>query len=321
MKVFLTGAAGFIGSNLAMALLARGDQVLGVDNLNDFYDPALKRKNLDALSGGAFKDRFTPLIADIRDGNAMSAAMGDFAPDAVIHLAAYAGVRPSIQNPALYYDVNLMGTVRLLDAMVESGVKRLVFASSSSVYGNSKTVPFLETDPVDTPISPYAATKKAGELLVHTYHALHGLSAACLRFFTVYGPGQRPDLAICKFVKMMRAGEKIPMYGDGDTYRDYTYIDDIVSGVIASLDWTANAGVYEVFNLGESHTVALRDMIRVIGEALGVTPEIEKLPMQPGDVKRTYADVTKAREMLGYNPGTSFEEGIQKYIQWLDTEG
>jgi UDP-glucuronate 4-epimerase len=319
MRVIVTGGAGFIGSNLCQRLLGRGDQVLALDSFNDFYDPAVKGENVREVTASDKNGAFRVAEADIRDAQALDKIFMEFRPDAVVHLAAYAGVRPSIQNPQLYVDVNLMGTTRILDAMVKYRVKRLVFASSSSVYGNNEKVPFSEDDPVDHPISPYAATKKAGELLVHTYHALHGLHCACLRFFTVYGPRQRPDLAISKFVSLIRAGKPIPVYGDGSTRRDYTYIADILDGLTAALDWTETDG-YDVFNLGESHTVSLSEMIETIERVLGKRADIDRLPMQPGDVKQTFADVSKARHALGYSPSTSFEEGVRKYVAWLDAK-
>ncbi|MDL2205549.1 GDP-mannose 4,6-dehydratase [Eubacteriales bacterium OttesenSCG-928-N13] len=316
MRVMVTGGAGFIGSQLSKQLIARGDQVLAIDNFNDFYDPALKRNNVREIEQLDHHSRFQLAEIDIRDAQALEAAFSSFKPDAVVHLAAYAGVRPSIENPALYGDVNLMGTIRLLEAMNRFGVKRLAFASSSSVYGSNKKVPFSESDAVDHPISPYAATKKAGELITHTYHALHGFSVACLRFFTVYGPSQRPDLAICKFCTMIERGEPIPVFGDGSTMRDYTYIDDILDGVTKALDWTAGEPKYDIFNLGESHTVTLTEMIETIEQEMGQKAVIRRMPMQPGDVEKTYADISHSKDVLGYNPTTPFKEGIRKYIAW-----
>jgi UDP-glucuronate 4-epimerase len=319
MRILVTGGAGFIGSHVCEALLQRGDSVLALDSFSDYYDPAIKRRNIKGIYRAFPDGQFALCEADIRDGEALKMAFDSFQPEAVIHLAACAGVRPSIEDPALYCDVNLMGTVRLLEAMA-GGVKRLVFASSSSVYGNNEKVPFCEADSVDRPISPYAATKKAGELIVHTYHHLHGLSAACLRFFTVYGPRQRPDLAIIKFARLMLAGKPVPVYGDGSTRRDYTYIDDTVDGVIKALDWTGGPARYGVFNLGESHTVSLNEMIETLERALGVKAQIERLPMQPGDVERTYADIELSRKALGYNPSTTFEQGIDNLARWLRDE-
>jgi len=317
MRVLVTGGAGFIGSHVSEALLRRGDRVLALDNFNDFYDPALKRRNVKAVYRAHPDGAFALCEADIRDGNALTLAFESFQPEAVIHLAACAGVRPSIERPEEYFDVNLMGTVRLMEKMAEHSVTRLVFASSSSVYGNNEKVPFSESDPVDHPISPYAATKKAGELAVHTWRHLKGISCACLRFFTVYGPRQRPDLAITKFANLMLDGKPVPVYGDGHSRRDYTYIDDIVDGVVRALDWTEEPGRYGVFNLGESRTVALGEMIEILERALGVKAEILRLPAQPGDVERTWADISRSRAELGYNPSTSFEEGIDKFVRWL----
>ncbi len=320
MRVIITGGAGFIGSSIADALLARGDEVCAIDNFCDFYRPELKRRNVVEVRAKDTRGHFQLIEADIRDADAMNRAFGGFLPDAVIHLAAMAGVRPSIENPALYTDVNLMGTVRILDAMRGCGCKRMAFASSSSVYGNSPTAPFKETDPVDRPISPYAATKKAGELLLHAEYALHGLSVACLRFFTVYGPRQRPDLAINKFARLIKGGEPVPMFGDGGTTRDYTYIADIVDGAVRAMDWTAGAAKYDLFNLGGGHTVTLLEMIQTLEKVVGIPAVIHRLPMQPGDVNRTDADVSHARDVLGYAPKTPFEQGIRAFIQWMEAQ-
>lgn len=321
MRIVVTGGAGFIGSNLCMKLLRRGDSVLVIDNFCDFYDPNIKRKNIEAVKHSDRHEKLQLCEADIRDFDALDAAFSEFLPDAVVHLAAYAGVRPSIERPSLYYDVNLMGSVQLLDVMKKHGVRRMVFASSSSVYGNNKKVPFSENDPVDHPISPYAATKKAGELLMYTYHKLFGMSVCCLRFFTVYGPRQRPDLAIHKFIRLIHAGQPIQMFGNGSSMRDYTYIDDILDGVVKSLDWTAGENLYDIFNLGESHAVTLSQMIETIERALSKKAIIERLPMQPGDVEQTFADTSHARNEIGYAPQTTFAEGIANYIEWLKQEG
>ncbi len=321
MRVIVTGGAGFIGSHLCEKLLNRGDHVLAIDNFNDFYLPKIKRANIEAIARNGAGERFSVAELDIRDAQKLDQAFSGFLPDAVVHLAAYAGVRPSIADPALYYDVNLMGSVRILEAMNKHGVRRMAFASSSSVYGNNAKVPFAESDPVDHPISPYAATKKSGELLMHTYHALHGLSVACLRFFTVYGPRQRPDLAICKFTRLIEQGQPIQMFGDGESMRDYTYIDDILDGVVKALDWTGGTPKFDVFNLGESHTVSLKQMIAAIEKAVGKKAAIQKLPMQPGDVEKTFADISHSKQVLGYNPTTPFEVGIQKYVDWVRSEG
>lgn len=320
MRVLVTGGAGFIGSHVSEALLRRGDRVLALDSFNDFYDPLVKRQNVKAVYRAFPDGRFAVCEADIRDGEALRLAFESFRPEAVIHLAACAGVRPSIEHPEEYFDVNLMGTVRLMEAMASWGAMRLVFASSSSVYGDNEKVPFSEADPVDHPISPYAATKKAGELAAHTWHHLKGLQCACLRFFTVYGPRQRPDLAITKFANLMMRGEPIPVYGDGTTRRDYTYIDDIVDGVVRALDWTEAPGRYGVFNLGENRTISLSEMIETLEGALGVKASINRLPAQPGDVARTWADISLAREVLGYNPSTPFEKGIEQFVRWLTAQ-
>jgi UDP-glucuronate 4-epimerase len=231
-------------------------------------------------------------------------------------------VRPSIAQPALYYDVNVTGTLNLMELARERGIKHFVFASSSSVYGNNEKVPFSEADPVDNPISPYAATKKAGELMGHAYTHLYGISCLCLRFFTVYGPRQRPDLAIHKFARLMAAGEELPMFGDGSSQRDYTYIDDILSGLDSALDWVKkNEGVHEIVNLGESRTVGLLEMIQTLGEEMGLEPRIRTFPEQPGDVARTYADISKARAVLGYDPQWGFREGIRSFVRWFRENG
>ncbi|MDX1648074.1 MAG: GDP-mannose 4,6-dehydratase [Longimicrobiales bacterium] len=314
MSVLVTGAAGFIGSHTVDHLLARGEEVVGLDNFDDFYPRSVKEGN---LASARDHDRFTFFEGDIRDAEALG-RLPDHV-DTIVHLAAKAGVRPSIERPALYADVNLMGTTRLLELAKAREVGSFVFASSSSVYGNNDKIPFSESDPVDHPISPYAATKKAGELLCHAAAHLDGLTMLCLRFFTVYGPRQRPDLAIHKFARLMREVEAIPMFVDGSTYRDYTYFTDVMDGVTKALDWVrAHEGRYEVVNLGESRTVSLSEMIRVLGEELGVEPRIERLPMQPGDVDRTFADIAKARALLGYAPNVEFREGVRKFVGWLD---
>lgn len=315
-RILVTGAAGFIGSHCARALLSRGDDVTGIDNFNDFYDPTIKEAQARELSAHA---RFRLVRGSILDPAARDACFAGESFDGVIHLAAWAGVRPSIQRPALYQRENIEGTVALMDAMRlvaeerASSLPKLVFASSSSVYGCNKKVPFAETDFVDEPISPYAATKKACELLCHTYHHLYGLDVACLRFFTVYGPGQRPDLAIHKFARLMMSGEPIPRYGDGSTSRDYTYIDDVIQGVLAALDRTTG---YRVYNLGNHRTVTLHTLIESLSAALGVTPKIQEMPMQAGDVPQTWADISRAQAELGYRPTTPFDVGIQKFAAW-----
>lgn len=320
MKILITGGAGFIGSHLCERLLTLGHDLSVIDNFNDFYSPELKRRNYAEISATALRLRRDLQLfeGDIRDLPFLRSTMQHAAPEAVIHLAAMAGVRPSIERPGLYAEVNLIGTLNLLQAMNSIGVRRLLFASSSSVYGNNPKVPFAEDDPVDTPVSPYAATKKGGELLCHTWHHLYNISTACLRFFTVYGPRQRPDLAIQKFTRMLSAGQPLPIYGDGTTSRDYTYIDDIVDGVVKALEWTAGeAAGYEIFNLGESKPVELRRLVAVLEKELGITAKLNQLPMQAGDVERTYADLGKSAALLGYRPATAIEEGVARFIAWF----
>jgi UDP-glucuronate 4-epimerase len=313
-RILLTGAAGFIGSHVAERLLADGARVVGVDNFDPFYDPAEKRANLEASLG---HPAFTFVEADCAEPAALEAALG-VGFDVVVHLAAKAGVRPSIEDPGGYVRANLVATQAMLDLARRRGIERFVFGSSSSVYGNNEQVPFSETDPVDHPISPYAATKRAGELLCHAHHHLYGTAVHCLRFFTVYGPRQRPDLAIRKFASLMLRGEEVPVFGDGSTERDYTWIDDIVDGVVASVRRTAeHPGEYQLINLGGSRTTSLARLVDLIAAAVGVEPRIRRLPEQPGDVRRTYADVSRARELLGYEPGTPIEQGIPAFVQWL----
>jgi len=309
-KIAVTGAAGFIGSHCVEALLARGDHVIGIDNFDGFYDPAVKRANLAQCSANR---KFKLVEADIRDAAAMSAALAG-GVDAVIHLAARAGVRPSIEQPVLYADVNVNGTAVMLEAARQAGIGRFIFASSSSVYGNNPKVPFSENDPVDHPISPYAATKKAGELLCHTYAHLFNMNITCLRFFTVYGPRQRPDLAIHKFARLVEAGRPIPVYGDGRTSRDYTYIADTVDGMLRALDRCAG---YRIYNLGNSQPVTLNDLIAALERALGKNAIIDRQASQPGDVERTCADVIVARRELAYDPKTSLADGLAFFVAWL----
>jgi UDP-glucuronate 4-epimerase len=310
-SIVVTGGAGFIGSHLCEALLRRGDRVVAIDNLNSFYDPSIKRRNLAGLS--AFPG-FSLLENDIRDRVAMSAQIAKIRPDVIVHLAAMAGVRPSIEDPALYADVNVMGTVALLDAAVAAKVPKFVFASSSSVYGNNEKVPFSEDDRVDEPISPYAATKKAGELIAHTYAHVFGLSITCLRFFTVYGPRQRPEMAIHKFARLILDGRAVPVFGDGSMRRDFTYIDDIVDGILRTLEGRAP---YKIYNLGESRTVSLSELIAALESALGRKAVIERHPAPPGDVKITYADISRARRELGYAPSFPIEKGLERFARWL----
>jgi len=311
MKVLVTGCAGFIGSHLCERLLADGADVVGLDNLDDFYDCTVKRAN---MAKSLSSDRFRFVEGDIRDASCIDEVLGSGEIDIVVHLAAKAGVRPSIEDPAGYQDVNITGTVVLLEGVKRYGVKKFVFASSSSVYGNNKKVPFSESDNVDFPISPYAATKKAGELICHTYSHLYDIDMTCLRFFTVYGPRQRPDLAIHKFCKLIEAGEMIPVFGDGSMRRDFTYIDDILDGVTAAMQ---RCDGYEIYNLGESRPVRLDELISRIEDALGKKAIIERLPNQPGDVNQTYADVSKAKKELGYDPATEIEVGLGRFVEWL----
>lgn len=312
MRVLVTGAAGFIGSHVARALLERGDTVVGLDSFNDFYDPAIKERNVAALLD---HDAFTLVRGSLLDPAVRDQAhQGE--PEAVVHLAAYAGVRPSIERPLLYQRENIEGTNLMLEAARHQATSpKFIFASSSSVYGENDKVPFEETDRVDHPISPYASTKKAGELIAHTYHHLFGLDVTCLRFFTVYGPGQRPDLAIHKFARLMREGQPIEQYGDGTSSRDYTYIDDIVQGVLAAIDRCRG---YNIYNLGNNRTVTLADLIEKLSQAMGVTPTIVKKPMQPGDVPRTFASIERAAADLGYAPQFDFDEGLRRFVAWFD---
>ena len=313
MSVLVTGAAGFIGSHPCERLVANGRPVVGVDNFDDFYDPQIKRRNIARCLE---KEDFRLVEADIRDSAAMAQAIAG-GVEIIVHLAAKAGVRPSIAQPLLYNDVNINGTLVLLELAKEHQIEKFIFASSSSVYGNNEKVPFSEDDNVDFPISPYAATKKAGELICHTYHHLCGMSVTCLRFFTVYGPRQRPDLAIHKFAKLIERGEPVPVYGDGSMMRDFTYIDDIIDGTVAAID---KCGGFNIYNLGESHPIKVNDLIAEIENALGKKATKEYLPLQPGDVERTYADVTKACRDLAYDPKTDIRTGLANFTEWLRRE-
>lgn len=320
MKIYLiTGGAGFIGSSLADNLLKENNRVIVIDNFCDFYDPMIKEDNIkEALNNPNYK----LYRGDIRDKDILDRIFDENNIDVVVHLAAMAGVRPSIENPILYQEVNCMGTQNLLETMKKHNVKNLVMASSSSVYGNTKEVPFREDMIVDFAISPYAATKKANEVMTHVYHKLENMNVIMLRFFTVFGPRQRPDLAINKFTRLMLNNEEIPMFGDGSTSRDYTYIDDIVDGIKSSCNYVMNNdNVYEIINLGNSNPITLKEMIDIIGEVLGIVPKIKELPMQPGDVNKTYADVSKAKKLLGYTPKTSFKEGIINFVNWYKKIG
>ena len=308
-KVLITGAAGFIDSHLCERILDNGLSVVGIDNFDDFYDPQIKRGNISTC----LKNKNFRLIeADIRDSAAMEKAAEDI--EMIVHLAAKAGVRPSIAQPLLYSDVNINGTMVLLEAANKHKVGKFIFGSSSSVYGNNEKVPFSEDDNVDFPISPYAATKKACEMICHTYHHLYEIDITCLRFFTVYGPRQRPDLAIHKFSKLIEQDKPIPVYGDGSMMRDFTYIDDIIEGVIAAMNKCQG---FNIYNLGESQPITVNDLISEIEKALDKKAIKEYLPLQPGDVNRTFADVTKAIRELGYNPTTSIRDGLAKFTTWL----
>lgn len=317
--ILITGAAGFIGSHLSRALVDRGRNVLGIDNFDPFYDRTIKLANLHELRTPAF----SLIEADIRDRERLTAIMREASPAAVIHLAALAGVRPSLADPARYCSVNVDGLASVLDAARVAKCRCVLFASSSSVYGNNAKVPFAEDDRVDEPISPYAATKAAGELLCRVYAARFELSIAALRFFTVFGPAQRPDLAISLFMRRIARGEEISMFGDGSTSRDYTYIDDIISGVLAALDRTdrAEPDFCRIYNLGGSHPVALREMIDEIAAVVGRPALIRQKPEQPGDVQRTWADLTRSAAELGYQPTTPFREGLQRQWQWMQERG
>ena len=309
--VIVTGAAGFIGSHTAQAMVARGYEVIGIDNFNDYYDRSWKEANVRQVGAGLKLEEM-----DICNGNKINDLVHRVKPVAIFHLAAMAGVRPSIERPAYYTKINIEGTTNLLQAAADNKVGKFLFASSSSVYGNASKVPFSETDPVDEPISPYAATKRAGELLCHTYWHLYKLPCFCLRFFTVFGPRQRPDLAIHKFSKLIMQGKPIPMFGDGSTSRDYTYIDDIVQGVMAAFD---KCDRYRIYNLGGNDPVSLVELIEGIENALGKKAIIDRQPMQPGDVERTYADLTRSTAELGYQPQTSMAEGLKKFAKWFET--
>lgn len=307
-SVLITGAAGFIGYWLSRRLLDNGHTVVGLDNFCDFYSPAIKRDRIQSLQqhrGFSFYE------ADIRNQDQVERLFRECEPRTVVHIAAMAGVRPSIENPLLYSDVNIQGTMQILEATKQFDCEKIIFASSSSVYGNNEKIPFAETDLVDNPISPYAATKRAGELLCYTHWKLTNMPVACMRFFTVYGPSQRPDLAISKFLKLISEGKPIPMFGNGSTSRDYTYIDDIVDGILASL---YKVDTYRIYNLGGSSPVTLTELIQTIGRVVGKEPILDHQPPQPGDVERTFADLSRSRAELGYNPKVSLEEGIRR--QW-----
>jgi UDP-glucuronate 4-epimerase len=312
-NILVTGGAGFIGSHLVDHLLVEGEwAVTVIDDFNDFYPPEIKRQNVRAhQQNPAYK----LIEADIRDQSSLEQIFVDTRFEAIVHLAARAGVRPSLKDPQLYTETNINGTLNLLEQARHHAVKQFVFGSSSSVYGINAKVPFSEEDPIRQPISPYATTKAAGELLCHTYSHLYDLRSVCLRFFTVYGARQRPDLAIHKFASLISQGKSIPVFGDGSTRRDYTYVDDIIAGIRAAIDFDQSN--YEVINLGESRTVELKELISLIEQELGQKAIIDPQPLQPGDVPQTFADISKARRLLGYNPQTQIEDGIHRFVEWF----
>lgn len=337
MNYLVTGGSGFIGSHLVEQLLKKGHSVINIDNFDDFYDFKVKIKNtlesigknsdfdfsdkntaIEKLISISKSDNYTLYYQDIRDKHGLEKIFSHHPIDSVIHLAALAGVRPSIERPLEYEEVNIRGTMNIWELAKDFNVKKLVCASSSSVYGNNVKVPFAENDNVDHPISPYAATKKCGEILGHVYHDLYKIDMIQLRFFTVYGPRQRPDLAIHKFTKLISEDKEIPFYGDGTTARDYTFIDDIIDGILKSIHYLENnSDVYEIINLGESEVITLHEMLSTIENTLGKSAIRKNLPMQPGDVLKTNADITKARTLIGYKPDTNFQNGIKKFVEWF----
>lgn len=337
MTYLVTGGSGFIGSHLIERLLRNGHSVINIDNFDNFYSYQIKIKNtlesigknpdfefsgketdIQHLTSLSHSDQYSLYYQDIRNKKALENIFKDHPIDMVIHLAALAGVRPSIEKPLEYEEVNIRGTMNLWELCKEFNIKKFICASSSSVYGNNEKIPFAETDNVDNPISPYAATKKCGEILGHVYHELYHIDIIQLRFFTVYGPRQRPDLAIHKFTKLISEGQEIPFYGDGSTARDYTYIDDIIDGILKSaLYLETHSKVYEILNLGENQVITLSEMVTIIEQALGITATKKILPMQPGDVTKTNADITKAKALIGYKPDTDFQNGIKKFVEWF----
>lgn len=337
MIYLVTGGSGFIGSHLIEQLLRNGHSVINIDNFDNFYSYQIKIKNtlesIDKISDFEFTDKETDIqhlvslsnaenyslyYLDIRDKKGLENIFRNHSIDMVIHLAALAGVRPSIERPLEYEEVNVRGTMNLWELCKDFNIKKFICASSSSIYGNNEKTPFSETDNVDSPISPYAATKKCGEILGHVYHELYHIDMIQLRFFTVYGPRQRPDLAIHKFTKLISEEKEIPFYGDGNTARDYTYIDDIIDGITKSILYLENnSDVYEILNLGENQVVTLTEMVTTIENALKMTAVRKNLPMQPGDVTKTNADITKARDLIGYQPSTDFQNGIKKFVEWF----
>ena len=313
IKFFITGGAGFIGSNLAEKLLSLGHSVVSFDNFDSFYSEKIKRNN---IRNAQTNSNYLLVEGDILDKDKLYKSLIATSPDFVIHLAAKGGVRSSIENPDIYYEVNVIGTLNLLECMRKANLKKMIFASSSSVYGNNKKIPFSENDNVDNPISPYAASKKAGELLCYTYHHLYDFDIFCLRFFTVYGPRQRPDLAINKFFKAILNREPIRVYGDGMTKRDYTYINDLIDGIISA---TKQLKGYEIINLGESNPIALNELIQIIGNITEIYPLIINSEVQKGDVNLTYADISKAKSLLNYKPNTKISKGLKLYYEWLQS--
>ena len=309
--ILVTGAAGFIGSSLVERLLDAGHTVVGLDNFDPFYDAELKHRNVEIAKASP---NYRLVVGDIRDRDLLDREMSGTRFGTVVHLAARAGVRPSIVDPELYTSVNLVGTTCLLEACRRHGIGRFLFGSSSSVYGNNDKVPFAENDPVDRPISPYAATKKAGEVLCHAHHHLFGLKVACLRFFTVYGPRQRPEMAIHHFTRSIAGGLPIQQFGDGSSARDYTYIDDIVEGILAAMEHLSG---YHIWNLGGSRTVTLAGLIGMISQRLGCQALVEVTAMQPGDVDRTWADTTRSKQELHWEPQTGIEEGLDRFVAWF----
>jgi UDP-glucuronate 4-epimerase len=316
LKILVTGGAGFIGSHLCERVLSDGNQVICLDNFDSFYDPNIKIKNVEGIIE-KFPDRFELVTGDIRNPEHLKEIFDKNKIDLVIHLAARAGVRPSITDPLLYQDVNIRGTIVLLEACKAYGIKNFIFASSSSVYGENQRVPFTEKDLDIQPISPYGATKRAGELICYSYHHLYGMNIACLRIFTAYGPRQRPEMAIHKFTRLVDQGKKIPVFGDGSSRRDYTYIDDLIEGIMGVIHHHKG---FEIYNLGESQTTSLIELIRLIEEAFGKKANIEMLEPQPGDVSTTYADITKAKQMLKYQPKVKMEEGIRRFVEWYKAQ-
>jgi len=310
--ILVTGGAGFIGSHLCGHLLKEGHRVFCFDNFDDYYDPNIKIQNVEPMARD-FPDRFQVLTGDLRNPDHLSDLFKRTPIKRVVHLAARAGVRPSIERPLLYEDVNIRGTLTLLEACKAHGTRELIFASSSSVYGENQRVPFSEQDLDIQPISPYGATKRAGELLCYSYHHLCGLNIACLRIFTAYGPRQRPEMAIHKFTRLIDEGKSIPLFGDGSSRRDYTYIDDLIDGILGVI---VHHKGFEIYNLGESQTTSLIDLVRLLESALGKKAKIDALAHQPGDVSITYADITKAKRMLGYEPKVGMVEGINRFVEW-----